>query len=104
MMYILRIQVTEGYVHSMRIAVDIGGTFTDVALFDEAQGTVTPGKALSTPTNLVDGIMSAMVHTTDSPAAIDLMIHGSTVVINSIIERQGGQDRPHHHQGIPGRL
>ena len=91
MMYILRIQVTEGYVHSMRIAVDIGGTFTDVALFDEAQGTVTPGKALSTPTNLVDGIMSAMVRTTDSPAAIDLMIHGSTVVINSIIERQGAK-------------
>ena len=75
----------------MRIAVDIGGTFTDVALFDEAQGTVTPGKALSTPTNLVDGIMSAMVRTTDSPAAIDLMIHGSTVVINSIIERQGAK-------------
>ena len=75
----------------MRIAVDIGGTFTDVALFDEAQGTVTPGKALSTPANLVDGIMSAMVRTTDSPAAIDLMIHGSTVVINSIIERQGAK-------------
>ena len=91
MMYIPRIQVTEGYVHSMRIAVDIGGTFTDVALFDEAQGTVTPGKALSTPANLVDGIMSAMVRTTDSPAAIDLMIHGSTVVINSIIERQGAK-------------
>ena len=91
MLYILRIQVTEGYVHSMRIAVDIGGTFTDVALFDEAQGTVTPGKALSTPANLVDGIMSAMVRTTDSPAAIDLMIHGSTVVINSIIERQGAK-------------
>ena len=73
----------------MRIAVDIGGTFTDVALFDETQGTVTPGKALSTPSDLVDGIMSAMGRTTDSPATIDLMIHGSTVVINSIIQRQG---------------
>ncbi len=75
----------------MRIAVDIGGTFTDVALFDEPQGTVTPGKALSTPSNLADGIMSAMGRTTDSPAAIDLMIHGSTVVINSIIQRQGAK-------------
>ena len=75
----------------MRIAVDIGGTFTDVALFDEHQGTVTPGKALSTPSNLVDGIMTAMGRTTDSPADADLMIHGSTVVINSIIERQGAR-------------
>ena len=75
----------------MRIAVDIGGTFTDVALFDESQGTVTPGKALSTPSDLVDGIMSAMGRTTDSPATIDLMIHGSTVVINSIIQRQGAK-------------
>ena len=75
----------------MRIAVDIGGTFTDVALFDEPQGTVTPGKALSTPSNLADGIMSAMGRTTDSPAAVDLMIHGSTVVINSIIQRQGAK-------------
>ena len=75
----------------MRIAVDIGGTFTDVALFDEHQATVTPGKALSTPSNLVDGIMTAMGRTTDSPASADLMIHGSTVVINSIIERQGAR-------------
>ena len=75
----------------MRIAVDIGGTFTDVALFDESQGTVTPGKALSTPSNLVDGIMSAMGRTTESPAAADLIIHGSTIVINSIIERQGAK-------------
>lgn len=75
----------------MRIAVDIGGTFTDVALFDEQQGTVTPGKALSTPSNLVDGIMSAMGRTTDSPSDLDLIIHGSTVVINSIIQRQGAK-------------
>ena len=75
----------------MRIAVDIGGTFTDVALFDEPQGTVTPGKALSTPSNLADGIMSAMGRTTGSPAGVDLMIHGSTVVINSIIQRQGAK-------------
>ena len=75
----------------MRIAVDIGGTFTDVTLFDEAQGTVTPGKALSTPANLVDGIMDAMARTTDSPGAADLIIHGSTVVINSIIQRQGAR-------------
>ena len=53
----------------MRIAVDIGGTFTDVALFDEMNGHVTTGKAFSTPANLVDGIMNAMARTTDSPGS-----------------------------------
>ncbi len=75
----------------MRTAVDIGGTFTDVTLFDEASGAVRLGKALSTPANLVDGIMAAVARTTDSPAAADLIIHGSTIVINSILQRKGAR-------------
>jgi len=39
-----------------RIAADIGGTFTDVRLFDERGGTLGLGKTLSTPSRLVDGI------------------------------------------------
>ncbi|HEY3117542.1 MAG TPA: hydantoinase/oxoprolinase family protein, partial [Chloroflexota bacterium] len=74
----------------MRIAVDIGGTFTDVTVFDEAKGSVALGKALSTPSNLVDGIMAALSHATDSLAA-DLIIHGSTVVINAIVQRKGAR-------------
>jgi N-methylhydantoinase A len=40
----------------MRLAADIGGTFTDIAVFDDKTGALTFGKALSTPQRLVDGI------------------------------------------------
>jgi len=75
----------------VRLAVDIGGTFTDVTAFDEENGTVALGKVLSTPTDLVDGIMNAIARTIESPASADLIIHGSTMVINSILERKGAK-------------
>ncbi len=75
----------------MRLAVDIGGTFTDATAFDEETGAVALGKALSTPANLVEGIMAAIGRATDSPAAADLIIHGSTIVINAILERKGAR-------------
>jgi N-methylhydantoinase A len=76
----------------MRIAVDIGGTFTDVTAFDEKRGTVALGKALSTPgTSLVDGIMAAMVRASAPPSDAELIIHGSTIVINAILQRKGAR-------------
>ena len=41
---------------NIRLAADIGGTFTDIAVFDDKTGRLTFGKALSTPDRLVDGI------------------------------------------------
>ena len=74
---------------SLRIAVDIGGTFTDMAAFDESTGKLLFGKALSTHGQLVDGIQD----TIDS-AKIDwrdghLFLHGTTIVINTLLERNG---------------
>lgn len=73
----------------LRIAVDIGGTFTDMAAFDEASGRLLFGKALSTHGELVNGIQA----TIDS-AGIDwrdghLFLHGSTIAINTLLERNG---------------
>src|SRR5262245_6565757 len=45
-----------GALQRIRLAADIGGTFTDVAVFDERSGALTFGKALSTPQRLVEGI------------------------------------------------
>ena len=45
---------------TLRIAVDIGGTFTDVAAFDEASGQLLLGKWSSTPRDLVEGILRAI--------------------------------------------
>ena len=75
----------------LRIAVDIGGTFTDLAAFDEAAGRLMFGKALSTHGHLVDGIQ----HTADGAGAnfkdAYLFLHGSTIAINTLLERTGAR-------------
>jgi N-methylhydantoinase A len=74
---------------ALRIAVDIGGTFTDLAAFDQQTGQLFFGKALSTHDALVDGIehtaQSAGVEFEDA----QLFLHGSTIAINTLLERTG---------------
>ncbi|MFD0666713.1 hydantoinase/oxoprolinase family protein [Ramlibacter sp. MAHUQ-53] len=74
---------------SLRIAVDIGGTFTDMACFDEATGEISFGKALSTHGHLHEGIQNTL-----DGAGVDLtngylFLHGSTIAINTLLERNG---------------
>jgi N-methylhydantoinase A len=75
----------------LRIAVDIGGTFTDMACFDEARGEIAFGKALSTHGHLHQGIQDTL-----DGAGVDLtqgylFLHGSTIVINTLLERTGAK-------------
>ena len=77
--------------NALRIAVDIGGTFTDLACFDEVTGEITFGKALSTHGELVAGIQNTL-----DGAGIDLsngylFLHGSTIAINTLLERSGAK-------------
>ena len=74
---------------SLRIGVDIGGTFTDATVLDDRDGSVRFGKALSTTNDLVAGIFDAIAVTGASAASAESMIHGSTVAINAILERKG---------------
>ena len=76
---------------NLRLAADIGGTFTDVAVFDEKNGKLIFGKALSTPRHLVDGISAGVKKTGVEYAAAGLFIHGSTIAINTILERTGAK-------------
>jgi len=76
---------------SLRTAVDIGGTFTDLALHDEASGQVKFEKALSTPDALADGILECLGKAEAEPAAIRHFVHGSTVAINAVIQRRGAR-------------
>ena len=75
----------------LRLATDIGGTFTDVAAFDTASGDIKLGKALSTPHHLVEGITAAVAHAGTAYADAGLFLHGSTVAINTILERTGAK-------------
>lgn len=73
----------------LRLAVDIGGTFTDLAAFAEDGEQLILGKSLSTHDALVDGIAatarSAGVEFRDA----DLFLHGSTIAVNTLLERTG---------------
>jgi len=73
----------------VRLAADIGGTFTDIAVFDEKNGQLAFGKVLSTPRHLVEGITAGVEKAGSDYASAGLFLHGSTVAINTILERTG---------------
>jgi N-methylhydantoinase A len=71
-----------------RVAVDIGGTFTDLVAVD-SDGNVIRAKADTTPSALADGVLDALKRSSVEPDAIAELVHGTTVVINAITERRG---------------
>ena len=74
-----------------RLAADIGGTFTDVAAFDEKSGRMLLGKALSTPSNLEQGITKGVEKANARYSDAALFLHGSTIAINTMLERTGAK-------------
>src|SRR6476646_4655289 len=76
---------------AMRLAADIGGTFTDIAVFDDQTGALTFGKTLSTPQRLVDGINAGVEKAGSDYRSAGLFLHGSTIAINTILERTGAK-------------
>lgn len=75
----------------MRVAVDIGGTFTDVVVFDETKSSLTLAKVLSTPAELAKGVQEGLTKTAVPLDSVLSLIHGSTVVVNAIVERTGAK-------------
>ncbi|HEY6864187.1 MAG TPA: hydantoinase/oxoprolinase family protein [Burkholderiales bacterium] len=75
----------------MFVAIDIGGTFTDLMAFDEASGAFSQAKSLTTPAQLVQGIIDCLKKSAVDPGAIGELIHGSTTAINTLIERKGAK-------------
>jgi N-methylhydantoinase A len=73
----------------LRLSADVGGTFTDIAAFDEETGELRLGKALSTPARLVTGIENGVAKAGTQFRAARLFLHGTTVAINTILERTG---------------
>jgi N-methylhydantoinase A len=73
----------------MHLAADIGGTFTDVVAFNESSGELSFGKSLSTHDRLVEGIEHATVNAGKAFSDVQLFLHGSTIAINTLLERTG---------------
>ena len=73
------------------IALDIGGTFTDLAAFDEATGKVHQAKSATTPKDIAVGIRETLRKSGLDLGAADSFVHGSTTAINTAIERTGAR-------------
>lgn len=78
-----------------RIGVDIGGTFTDVALVDDASGRIGVAKAPTTPQDFTQGVLSALqaaLSRYDLKARdVDLLAHATTIVTNALLEEKGAR-------------
>jgi N-methylhydantoinase A len=73
------------------VAIDIGGTFTDLVGFDAEASRFVAAKSLTTPAQLVQGIVDCIRKSGLDPHGIDELIHGSTIAINTLIERKGAK-------------
>lgn len=73
----------------MIVGIDIGGTFTDIVVCDEACGEVRAGKVATTPEDYGAGVMSALSACGLSPAAAQEIVHGTTVAANALIQGRG---------------
>jgi N-methylhydantoinase A len=73
------------------VGVDIGGTFTDLVACDADTGELRESKSLTTPADLVDGVMACLRRGDIDPAAVRALVHGTTVAINTVIERSGAR-------------
>ncbi|NNG00790.1 MAG: hydantoinase/oxoprolinase family protein [Desulfobacteraceae bacterium] len=80
--------------HTLRIATDVGGTFTDlVFLRTGTDGTQRIGtaKSDSTPPDFEQGVMDVIVQAEVDAAEFDFFAHGTTVIINALTERKGAK-------------
>src|SRR6185312_8327382 len=78
---------------NFRAGIDIGGTFTDFILLDEAAAAVRLHKCLTTPSDpsrgALDGLADIVSAAGISIAEIGEIVHGTTLVTNAVIERKG---------------
>ena len=78
---------------SYRLGVDVGGTFTDVVLYDSDDQRVWLAKTPSTPgdqsVGVIEGIRLAADRASVSLPDLDAILHGTTVATNAVLERRG---------------
>lgn len=83
-----------------KVAVDIGGTFVDAIEFDQLTGDVRLAKAPTTPGRPAEGVIEAIRRLGTPPAQIAVLVHGTTLGLNAIIERKGARTGILTNQGF----
>ncbi|TET29398.1 MAG: hydantoinase/oxoprolinase family protein [Anaerolineales bacterium] len=74
-----------------RVSADIGGTFTDFVVAEEDTGEVFTGKVPSTPKNAALAVIDGLKDLIPNPPDIGFMVHGTTVGLNTFLERKGAR-------------
>src|SRR6266571_2096750 len=84
----------------LRVASDVGGTFTDNLAYDESAKRVTVAKVPTTPENralgTVRGLQRALALQGRSGVAVDYVGHGMTTATNAVLQHSGGQHSGGH--------
>lgn len=77
--------------YSMSVGVDVGGTFTDLVVFDSEKDEVRTAKVLTTPKDIPTAIFSGFDEAEVSLARASFVKHGTTTAINTALERSGAK-------------
>ncbi|HET8845914.1 MAG TPA: hydantoinase/oxoprolinase family protein, partial [Ktedonobacteraceae bacterium] len=94
----------EGPSGHYRVGVDIGGTFTDLMILDDATGSFAVGKTLTTAQDPSQAVEVVLLETLEQGGiganTVQQLIHGTTLVTNAIIERKGSRTALFATQGF----
>src|SRR5699024_5917761 len=82
------ITIKENLVAHLRVAVHVGGTFTDICIFDENTQSMRVTKVPSTPDNPMDAVLNRVRRANIDLADVELLSHCTTVATNAIITRR----------------
>jgi N-methylhydantoinase A len=83
--------MTSDQQRRFRVSADIGGTFTDLVFQDAVSGDAFTGKILSTPGNPAQAVLEGLTSFLPKGAALDFLVHGTTVGLNAVLERRGAR-------------
>jgi N-methylhydantoinase A len=79
----------------LKLAVDVGGTFTDICVLDADSGQVWIEKVPSTPgdqsVGFIDGILAGLAKADAAPDSVEFLVHGTTVATNALLEHKGAR-------------
>lgn len=84
----------DGPKGTVRVGIDVGGTFTDLIAYDPASGRVTSLKVHTTPADPSDGVLHCFRHfkaASPEPPAIGELAHATTIATNTLLQKKGAR-------------